>query len=230
MIPHDDYDLILINTPLKDEFGHQLAVKLCESTCSGVILICKADLAEEMVNRTGDYGVCVVSKPLNKQELVKALRIGSAFRHRLLTMQKENNKLRTKLEEMRYVSRAKFLLISEQGMTEEAAHRYIEKAPWTPGAPGKKCPWKLSQNTNKHRLENEKPQRKEKNFPLRFYFCDFISLTLCRKYGRRHLPDPERYSPFRSGSRPRRRSRCQHPDALPAERHDPPGKPGCTGT
>ena len=62
------------------------------------------------------------------------------------------------------------------------------------------------------------------------YFCDFISLTLCRKYGRRHLPDPERYSPFRSGSRPRRRSRCQHPDALPAERHDPPGKPGCTGT
>ena len=128
MIPHDDYDLILINTPLKDEFGHQLAVKLCESTCSGVILICKADLAEEMVNRTGDYGVCVVSKPLNKQELVKALRTGSAFRHRLLTMQKENNKLRAKLEEMRYVSRDKFLLISEQGMTEETAHRYIEKS------------------------------------------------------------------------------------------------------
>ena len=119
--------------PLQGEMAagtgqHQLAVKLCESTCSGVILICKADLAEEMVNRTGDYGVCVVSKPLNKQELVKALRIGSAFRHRLLTMQKENNKLRTKLEEMRYVSRAKFLLISEQGMTEEAAHRDIEKS------------------------------------------------------------------------------------------------------
>ena len=29
---------------------------------------------------------------------------------------------------MRYVSRAKFLLISEQGMTEEAAHHYIEKS------------------------------------------------------------------------------------------------------
>ena len=74
MIPHDDFDLILINTPLKDEFGHQLAVKLCESTCSGVILICKADLAEEMTNRTSDYGVCVVPKPLNKQELLQAIR------------------------------------------------------------------------------------------------------------------------------------------------------------
>ena len=82
MIPHDDFDLILINTPLKDEFGHQLAVKLCESTCSGVILICKADLAEEMTNRTSDYGVCVVPKPLNKQELLQAIRMGSAFRHR----------------------------------------------------------------------------------------------------------------------------------------------------
>ena len=128
MIPHDDFDLILINTPLKDEFGHQLAVKLCESTCSGVILICKADLAEEMTNRTSDYGVCVVPKPLNKQELLQAIRMGSAFRHRLLGLQKENNKLRAKLEELRYVSRAKFLLITEQGMSEEAAHRYIEKS------------------------------------------------------------------------------------------------------
>ena len=115
MIPHD-------------EFGHQLAVKLCESTCSGVILICKADLAEEMTNRTSDYGVCVVPKPLNKQELLQAIRMGSAFRHRLLGLQKENNKLRAKLEELRYVSRAKFLLITEQGMSEEAAHRYIEKS------------------------------------------------------------------------------------------------------
>ena len=159
MIPHDDYDLILINTPLKDEFGHQLAVKLCESTCSGVILICKADLAEVMVNRTGDYGVCVVSKPLNKQELVKALRIGSAFRLRLLTMQKENNKLRTKLEEMRYVSRAKFLLTATS-----------KKAPWTPGAPGKKCPWKLSQNTNKHRLEKRKTAAERKKLSAAVLF------------------------------------------------------------
>ena len=135
MIPHDDFDLILINTPLKDEFGHQLAVKLCESTCSGVILICKADLAEEMTNRTSDYGLCVVPKPLYKakrsaslEELLQAIRMGSAFRHRLLGLQKENNKLRAKLEELRYVSRAKFLLITEQGMSEEAAHRYIEKS------------------------------------------------------------------------------------------------------
>lgn len=124
---HDDFDLILINTPLKDEFGYQLSLKLCESTCSGVILICKADLVMDMMARTMEYGVCVVPKPLDKNGFLQTLRTGCAFHRRLDAMRKENNKLRAKLEETRYVSRAKFLLITEQAMTEEAAHRYIEK-------------------------------------------------------------------------------------------------------
>lgn len=127
MVLHDDYGLIIINTPLKDEFGYQLSLKLSESTCSGIILICKADLADEMISRTTDFGVCVVPKPLNKNTFLQAIRTGSAFHRRLMVLQKENHKLRAKLEEMRYVSRAKFLLITEQNMTEEAAHRYIEK-------------------------------------------------------------------------------------------------------
>lgn len=128
LVHHDDYNLIIINTPLTDEFGYQLSLKLSESTCSGIILICKADVADEMISRTMDYGVCVVPKPLNKAAFSQAIRMGTAFNHRLITLHQENNKLRAKLEEMRYVSRAKFLLITEQSMTEEAAHHYIEKS------------------------------------------------------------------------------------------------------
>lgn len=128
MIHHDDYGLILINTPLTDESGYQLALKLSESTCAGIILICRADAADEMSSRTMDYGVCVVPRPLSKAVFSQAVRTGMAFNRRLMTMQKENNRLRTKLEELRYVSRAKFLLITRQQMTEEAAHRFIEKS------------------------------------------------------------------------------------------------------
>lgn len=128
ILQQDAYELILLNTPLKDEFGYQLSLKLCESTCSGVILICRADLADEMISRTAESGVCVVPKPLSKAALLQAVRTGRAFHNRMMLLQKENNKLRAKLEEMRYVSRAKFLLITEQQMTEEAAHRYIEKS------------------------------------------------------------------------------------------------------
>ena len=119
MIHHDSYGLIIINT--------QLSLKLSEDTCAAVILICKADIADEMTNRTIDYGVCVVPKPLNKVVFLQAIRTGTAFHHRMLALHQENAKLRTKLEELRYVSRAKCLLIVKQQMTEETAHRYIEK-------------------------------------------------------------------------------------------------------
>lgn len=127
LIHQDDYSLIIINTPLKDESGYQLSLKLCESTCAAVILICKADIADEMTNRTIDYGVCVVPKPLNKTAFLQAIRTGMAFHRRMMNLHQENVKLRSKLEELRYISRAKFLLITEQQMTEEVAHRYIEK-------------------------------------------------------------------------------------------------------
>ena len=103
MIHHDSYGLIIINTPLKDETGYQLSLKLSEDTCAAVILICKADIADEMTNRTIDYGVCVVPKPLNKVVFLQAIRTGTAFHHRMLALHQENAKLRTKLEELRYV-------------------------------------------------------------------------------------------------------------------------------
>ena len=44
------------------------------------------------------------------------------------TLRKESETLKSKLREMKTLSKAKSLLISEKGMTEEQAHRYIEKS------------------------------------------------------------------------------------------------------
>lgn len=41
--------------------------------------------------------------------------------------QKESAKLEKKLEDMKLVSRAKLLLITNLGISEESAHKYIEK-------------------------------------------------------------------------------------------------------
>ncbi|MGN0592786.1 MAG: ANTAR domain-containing response regulator [Ruminococcus sp.] len=123
----DSFDLLMINTPLKDEFGYHLAMQMSESTSAGVILICKQDMAEEMMNQTIDAGVSVVPKPINKALFHQAIRLGFAMRSRLQGMKRENARLQSKLEELRYVSRAKCVLIETQSMTELQAHRYIEK-------------------------------------------------------------------------------------------------------
>ncbi len=41
--------------------------------------------------------------------------------------QKESKKLEKKLKDMKNISRAKLLLIINKGLTEEEAHKYIEK-------------------------------------------------------------------------------------------------------
>ncbi len=122
------FELIVINTPLQEEFGYALACRLSETTTAGIILICKAELVDEMIRRTMQYGVCIVPKPLTKPVLLQAVRTGAAFYHRVMTLSHENQKLRAKLDETRYVSNAKLLLMtSDEKMSEEEAHRYIEK-------------------------------------------------------------------------------------------------------
>ena len=55
-----DWQVILINTPLSDEFGHELAVFAAGSTGAGVVLLVKAEMADEVAARVEDAGVFVV--------------------------------------------------------------------------------------------------------------------------------------------------------------------------
>ncbi|MDR1604221.1 MAG: ANTAR domain-containing protein [Gracilibacteraceae bacterium] len=122
-----DYDLIIINTPLQDEFGHELAFAVLESTSAGVILIVKSEIAEEVEARFADFGVFVLPKPLNRRMLYQALKLMAASRRRIVGLKLQNSKLQSKIEELRFVDRAKCALIQYLNMTEPQAHRYIEK-------------------------------------------------------------------------------------------------------
>lgn len=127
IINDTEYDIVIVNTPLHDEFGHELSMMIAENSSAGVILICKADIADDVCEKVECYGVCVVPKPLNKSVFFQSLRIVAATRARMLGLQNENFKLQTKIEEIRLVNRAKCVLIQYLKLTEPQAHRYIEK-------------------------------------------------------------------------------------------------------
>ena len=42
------FDLVLVNTPLPDEFGHELAQNVTHDTMAGVILLAKAEIADSV--------------------------------------------------------------------------------------------------------------------------------------------------------------------------------------
>lgn len=127
MLDSMEYALVIINTPLSDEFGHELSIAVAEGTGSGIILLCKGDIADDVSDKIGDYGVCVVARPINRALLHQSIRLVEATRSRMLSLKRENSKLMVKIDEMRLINRAKCALMQYLKLTEPEAHRYIEK-------------------------------------------------------------------------------------------------------
>lgn len=123
----NNFETVLINAPLLDEFGDELALLVADTTASGVLLLVKSELAEAISLKVEDYGVFVVEKPIGRTLFYQALKLVTASRMRMLGLKKENIKLQNKIEEIRLVDRAKCTLIQYLNMSEEKAHKYIEK-------------------------------------------------------------------------------------------------------
>ena len=120
-------ELVIINSPLSDEFGQELAVMITENTSAGIILICRNDIGDDIADKVSDSGVCVVPKPVNRQLLSRSVKLIKATRTRMMGLKKENADLLTKIDEMRLINRAKCTLMQYLKFTEPQAHKYIEK-------------------------------------------------------------------------------------------------------
>mgnify|MGYP004532721243 CR=1 FL=1 len=93
------FDLVIINAPLPDDFGLEVE----------------------------DYGVLTFPRPGTRQSITSAIRLAAATHNRLSAFEKRAVKLESKMKEIRLVNRAKWLLIDRYNMSEEEAHKYIEK-------------------------------------------------------------------------------------------------------
>ena len=120
------YDLVIVNTPLPDEFGDEIVAAFAEEG-SGAILLVQSDVAEEVSEKLADCGAFVIEKPINRLLFFQAVKLVWTARKRELGIKNENCRLREKIDEIRLVDRAKCVLIQVLGMTEPQAHRYIEK-------------------------------------------------------------------------------------------------------
>lgn len=121
------YDFVIINTPLPDGSGNQLASDLCGGRETVAMLVLRPDSYVELWGSMAQQGVLTLQKPTSREMAQQALRWMVAFRERLRGSQKKAVSLEEKMEEIRLVNRAKWLLIEKLKMSEPDAHRYIEK-------------------------------------------------------------------------------------------------------
>lgn len=119
-------DIAILNAPMRDEFGTQLALNLARDNV-GVLLLVPGESFDGVRDQVEDEGVMTLSKPLTRQTLEMGLHMITALRGKLLQMDRRNRALQEKMTDIRTINRAKWLLIEQLRMTESEAHYYIER-------------------------------------------------------------------------------------------------------
>lgn len=122
-----DIDGVIINTPIMGEFGDTLAILLAQKTMAGILLLAEKSASEKVSSQLGDLGVAVLSKPLSKDMFLQTVRMLTASKKRYEQFRTENSELQSRLDELGLISRAKCILMEYLRMSEEQAHKYIEK-------------------------------------------------------------------------------------------------------
>lgn len=121
------FDLCIINAPLSDESGTNLALDIVNKTMAQVMLLVRSETTDKVSAKVEDFGVFVVSKPVKRQVFLNALKLITASSNRMKGLKNENVQLQKKIEDIRFIDRAKCVLIEYLKMTETEAHRFIEK-------------------------------------------------------------------------------------------------------
>ena len=123
----DGYDYIIINSPLPDDAGVRFAVDAAGVGGAVVLLLIRGELYEDVFDKVVEHGVFTLQKPISRPLFSAALEWMESARERLRKLEQKTLTVEEKMEEIRLVNRAKWLLISELKMEEPQAHRYIEK-------------------------------------------------------------------------------------------------------
>lgn len=120
-------DLVIINSPLKNEQGAEVAAGILERYSVPVMLVTGQETADRAGQSLSVRGIAVVSRPVDKKVFASTVHALLSTGALVKSLRSRNSQLQDKLDEMKLVNRAKAMLMSNLRMTEAQAHRYIEK-------------------------------------------------------------------------------------------------------
>jgi response regulator NasT len=127
LLSAQEFDLCILNSPLADEYGDRLASETAFNSFCQVIMIVKAERLEEIRATVEESGVFTIPKPFNRDILWSAIRLTSASYNKIARLKNKNMELHLAIENIKRVDMAKCCLMEHEKMSEESAHKYIEK-------------------------------------------------------------------------------------------------------
>ena len=121
------FDSIIISTPLSDEFGLDLVADIAKDAKNGIVVLAKREIADEVQRKLKFTGAFVLPRPFSKAMLVQTIKMAEIAHIGMAKLEEENRHLTQQLSDMKIVNRAKSMLMQYLNLTEEQAHRHIQK-------------------------------------------------------------------------------------------------------
>ena len=109
-----------------DGYDTDFAINVADSY-STILLLVPNEHFDEISYRVEGYGILTITKPFEPFYFYNMIKIAIAVQYKVQVLSSQTTKLKVKMEEIKQVNRAKMLLMSNMNMSEQEAHRYIEK-------------------------------------------------------------------------------------------------------
>ncbi len=106
--------------------GTDFAVDI-SSYSSTILLLAPSQFFDQISYKVEPFGILTITSPFDQFYFYNMIKIAIAVQYKVQVLSSQTIKLKEKMEEIRQVNRAKMLLMQHKGMTEQEAHRYLEK-------------------------------------------------------------------------------------------------------
>lgn len=123
----NSYDLCIVVSPIENSLGANIVRKFAKIKTMQILMAVKEETQEKLEAMLFEQGVMVVSKNVSKNVMCATIKSLLCSANKLHQLQQLADELESKLDEIRIIDRAKCVLISYLSMTEQSAHKHIEK-------------------------------------------------------------------------------------------------------
>lgn len=121
------FDIIIVSMPLSDEYGLDLVAAIYKNTKAGIVVLAKKDIAEEVQKKLNFTGAYVLPRPFSKAVFLQTIKFSEVAKSNLIRLEQEKEELSQQLQDLKLINRAKALLMEYLKLSEEQAHRHIQK-------------------------------------------------------------------------------------------------------
>lgn len=127
LIVERKFDIVIVDSPVNNDKGFYFVLSICDKEEFQILVLSKQSDYDEAYFRLHDYGVFVLSKPIDEDLFVQTLRIICLTRDKISSVRKDSLSFKDKLDEIKLVSEAKMLIVKNMHVDENAAHKLIEQ-------------------------------------------------------------------------------------------------------